>query len=717
MSAPPTFYPLSPRGVPQELIEPGPLFRRHVNLVIASLILFFLVYLSLLLIAAILAIVALRSSWPTAIRIAGCVFLAVVVLYLVKNLFRRRSPIKGSEVRIERDDYPLLFDFIERVCEETDAPEPDEVYVNFDVNAAAGADISLVGLFLKPRLRLILGFGLINVINLTEFKALLAHEFGHLSQYRQTSVPYVRMAMMIVATIIGGRDFLDRALEAWYAGPLSWLIAPAYWVVRGMNFVLTHTFVLVLKLQYTLLREMEFHADLVAVSVTGSDAVCSLLYKSYWGQECFEQMLLDLATAADHRLYTVDAFFHQRRAGKHLRKLREDPYRGEPPALPANRDQTIQLFADEDEGQAGMWDDHPTNYDREDNAKTYYIRTDYDERSPWILFKDSEDLRERVTLRLYRDLLDVPKKLMVSEPREVQRFIDTEHEEASFDAKYGGYFDQRFLHVFNVKDSICREGEGLNTFEHLVGNHCGLFDDHVQRFSESMNRHFEEEWLLRGLARGYLRLKRNRFGFEFRGERYPKKAARRLLKQVEKELDADLKWADEFDRKSFITYHELARQLNPAWAVELQERYRFHFVLIRMWKTIRAEEGYVREATEILISSGGEVESQLFFAILGCFMNAHHALKAVLNDSTEYTFPDLPNMPAGEPLRDFLLDKKLLPSLRRTWKTGDWIKKFLSQFHQVNRKLRRLHTKSLAGLLKLRETIGDAGLRHWESSN
>ncbi len=81
----------------------------------------------------------------------------------------------------------------------------------------------------------------------------------------------------------------------------------------------------------------------------------------------------------------------------------------------------------------------------------------------------------------------------------------------------------------------------------------------------------------------------------------------------------------------------------------------------------------------------------------------------MIEESEDHRFPELPNMPAGESVREFLLPKKLVRSLR--WRQlGSWIKQFLGQFHQVNRKLRRLHTKSLAGLLKLQETIGDAAV-------
>jgi Zn-dependent protease with chaperone function len=709
-----SYYPPSPDDVPEGLIEPGPLFRRHVNLVITSLILFFLIYLGLVLGCVIMILLVGRSNLPVVLRVVGIILFALVALFLLKNLFRRRSAMKGNELRIEKDEHPRLFKFLEKVCEETGAPFPDEVYVNHEVNAAAGSDISIAGLFAAPRLRLVLGLGLVNVINLTEFKALLAHEFGHLSQFEQKSAPYVRLAMSIVGNIISGRDFVDRGLQTAYAS-VWWFFGPLYWTVYGMNWLLVKVFTLVLQLHFTLAREMEFHADLVAVSVAGSDAVPSLLYKSYWGQECLEQTVLDLATARDHDLHSCDIFYHQRRAANHLRRLQDDPFRGDTPELPGDRRKTVQVFRDDDGDQAGMWDDHPSNYDREENAKCYYLRTEYDERSPWVLFGDSSQLRERVSRRFYREVLDVSKKTPLEDAKEVQKFIDVEYEEASFAPKYGTYYDHRFLAGFDPHDWTCSDSSRLNPLDALVRNHLEMFNDDIHRFAREMNRHFDEEWLLRGLVQRRLVLKRKRF--EFRGELFTRKSARKLLRQVDAELDADLKWSEEFDRKVFITYHELAQQLSPEWAEELVQRYQFHFLLIRLWKRIRQHEGEVSQIVDILFSSGGEIASGLFLAILDALHDSHQSLKAVIQEAEEHSFPELPNMPTGESVRQFLLPNKLVRSLRSSWKFGPWIKQFLGQFHQVNRKLRRLHTKSLAGLLKLQETIGEAGVARAASTS
>src|SRR5207244_1649845 len=65
-------------------------------------------------------------------------------------------------------------------------------------------------------------------------------------------------------------------------------------------------------------RQMEYNADLVAVSVTGSDALIHGLARLDFASESLGQAWSDLTGAADRRLFTRDLFYHQTRAGEYL---------------------------------------------------------------------------------------------------------------------------------------------------------------------------------------------------------------------------------------------------------------------------------------------------------------------------------------------------------------------------------------------------------------
>ncbi len=56
---------------------------------------------------------------------------------------------------------------------------------------------------------------MVNSINLTEFKALLAHEFGHFSQKSMKLGGYVYTSFGIINQIVDGHDAFDRFIEGW----------------------------------------------------------------------------------------------------------------------------------------------------------------------------------------------------------------------------------------------------------------------------------------------------------------------------------------------------------------------------------------------------------------------------------------------------------------------------------------------------------------------
>jgi Zn-dependent protease with chaperone function len=108
--------------------------------------------------------------------------LAIVLLALVavalKSLWVRIEPPTG--LALTRRDYPALFDAIEEARAAAQAPRPHVVLLTNDENAAIG-QVPRFGIFGWRKTYLILGLPLLQLSSLDEFRAVLAHEFGHLS--------------------------------------------------------------------------------------------------------------------------------------------------------------------------------------------------------------------------------------------------------------------------------------------------------------------------------------------------------------------------------------------------------------------------------------------------------------------------------------------------------------------------------------------------------
>lgn len=699
----PEYYPPSPRKVPSDLTEPSAPFRRQMNIVIFALLMFFLLYFGLILALTLGVIYCVTTPGPLyAGRLILAVILLLPIVLLVKNLFNKSRRRKGYEVEIFPEDHPRLFRFLECVCEETGAPMPDHVLIDYQVNASAGSDISIASLFSPPKRYLTLGLGLVNILNMTELKTLLAHEFGHFSQQSMPSAPFVRLAMVVVDNIICGTR------------------------IAALDSVMRALFYFMVKIQSQLSREMEFHADLVAVSVAGSDAPPQLLFKCTWAEKCLQQTVHDLDTAREHNLFSKDVFLHQREVSRFLRRLHKDPNLGEPPAPFRDRKRTWQLFqADEDE-VAAMWSTHPSNYDRELNAKACYIRTDFDNSSPWILFGDRASLCRDVSAQLYREVFGVrPKNITWSAPSRVQNFLNEERDETNFDTeKYGLLYHTRGLQSLDLRQLRTISEENLNSPQDLLASHRAMYSPAVKKFGEIYARHQEECDMLQAITERWYRPKRNRF--EMRGQSFRSREAGDLLKDVEKELEADIAWLRAFDIKVFVTYFELALHLDSGVAEELYERYKFHFIIQGMWLLLQQRRSHMDHAFNILTAvrnvaeenndgNGMVLDDRTFHGIIEIFRKAYEAAKMVLEESEMLNFPNLANMPAGKPVRPFLLKGHLQNKPSHFDDSIDpmWLFGFYASFNDILKRLYRLHFKGLGNILALQEAIGERAETKW----
>src|SRR5260370_20743387 len=368
-------------------------------------------------------------------------------------------------------------------------------------------------------------------------------------------------------------------------------------------------------------RQMEFKADLLAVSLTGSDAPVHLLHRSYIGQASFNQGVNDLRVAMDHHLYTNDLFYHQSAAVRIIRKKNKDPRPEEPPALPDDANETSQVFEDDDDKVAEMWSTHPSCYDREQSAKAHYIRTQLAERSRWLLFDNVEELRERVTYKFYRFYFKIPKDVILADPEEVQGFIDDEHADRTYDAKYQGLYDNRNLVLKDINDMAKEGSKQPWSITELGNTHATLYNAEVKHRAQLYYKRIEELNLLTAVKNGWHRPKDDEL--EFRSEFYEIHDAKRLLKKVDKEMEKDHKWLEAHDRKVFMTYFQMGLHINQEVAEELYRRYDFHLELQNIWYELQKQNRPVQAAIAFLNSQqSGQLQSHHFKELLSIFRDA-----------------------------------------------------------------------------------------------
>ena len=434
-------YPAGPAAVPEGFTQATSRYRAHAWLAMAGLALFVLLYFALagwfgwtawrLLTGAING--GDNAFWGFVAGF-GAAFLAV---FMLKALFFVQHRYEIDDLEVTAKDQPKLFEFLHRLADEAGAPRPHRVFLSPRVNAAVFYDLSIVNLVLPSKKNLEIGLPLVNVLTLGELKAVLAHEFGHFAQRTMAVGRWVYIAQQVAAAIIGRRDALDKFLRGLSTSDLrfawiGWVLSLTVWSIRSLAETL---FRVVLLAQRALSREMEFQADLVSVSLTGSDALIHALHKLGAAEQGWDRAVGFASAEAGAGRGVQDLFALQTQVTQCMRGILGDPSYGKVTPVPKDHPDEHRLFATAIAQAPRMWATHPSNNEREANAKRLYIPAPLDDRSAWELFDDAAALRARMSAHVFRAAKTEPTPLEDS-----QKKLQADYERAYLDRQYHGAY-------------------------------------------------------------------------------------------------------------------------------------------------------------------------------------------------------------------------------------------------------------------------------------
>jgi len=231
--------------------------------------LFAVVLLVFLMLAGLVASIYWLKGWVVKLVLIVGGFLLLVL----RALWIRIEPPAGRP--IGAGEAPELFALIDGLREQLRAPRFHEVLVTDDFNAGVVQSPRL-GIFGWPRNYLLVGLPLMKSLTVEQFKAVLAHEFGHLARghgrmsnwlYRQR-LRWSRLMQALEEAQSGG-SFLFKPFLNWFAPYFN-----AY--------------------SFPLARANEYEADATsarltspqaaAEALTGTSVVGAYLHERYWPQ-------------------------------------------------------------------------------------------------------------------------------------------------------------------------------------------------------------------------------------------------------------------------------------------------------------------------------------------------------------------------------------------------------------------------------------------------
>lgn len=338
-----------------------------------------------------------RSDAFWAFLVALCA--ALLAVFMLKALFFRQRRGEDHSVEIQSSDQPALFVELNAIADAVGAPRPHRVLVSARVNAAVFYDLSPLNLLWPTKKNLEIGLGLVNVLNRSELRAVLAHEFGHFAQRAMAVGRWVYVAQQIAARLVAQRDMLDNFLQAlsrfdFRIAWVGWVLSVIVWAIRSL---VDSVFTGVQLLQRSLGREMEYGADAVAVALTGSDALVHALYKLQTADIDWDRAAGVASELRAKEHWVGDLFALQAAISERTGRMLDDGDYGRVPTQPGGPN---RLFDTADSAVPQMWRTHPLNHEREARAKADYRPSEVDGRSAWSLFENAVALREQVTRRL-----------------------------------------------------------------------------------------------------------------------------------------------------------------------------------------------------------------------------------------------------------------------------------------------------------------------------
>ncbi|WP_434045631.1 MULTISPECIES: M48 family metalloprotease [Sorangium] len=708
-------YPVGPAGdLPPVQVTPG--YRLRVVLVLASLLTFVALYLALLAASGYLVYLTLfEMAWLPGkgiiLNLGAIAASGMLFLFLLKGLFHNRPFSSEGLVEVTEADQPRLFAFLRRLCEDAGSRLPGKVYLSHDVNAAVSYPQSLLSLIWPVRKNLVIGLGLVSALDLSELKAVLAHEFGHFSQASMKLGQYVYVANGVVADIVFGRDAWDRALNQWRSVDIR-LSFPA-WILSGIVWVLRKLLELVFRginlANLSLARQMEFNADLHAVRIAGSDAIVSGLWKAERAALAYRDALGGLASVAEHGKYSEDVFAQVERSLTQLdARLGKAPGARErlgPILARYERGPTLH-FASPAERVSSLWATHPPNHEREANAKRVYVAAPEDRRPAFSLFVKREALRRKMSRAVYEALGRKARELLPAE--EIAALIEEERGEMRQAEHYHGLYENRLLDPGDLDAAAAAIDAGAASGAlDRGGLRAAVLPFTGDALKERMARVDAlrgESELVEALSADRVRLKGKTA--EFRGAQRTRDGIIALAADVQRELRAELAALQGADQ-AFFRHVYACSAGDPEAREELLQRYRFLLVIQRLVVKHNALDEALDGALQGL-RGGTELSEDDFRRLAEVLSAARAALEETLRTTKPLVPPKLALLQRGTLLHRFVLPEPLVAPLEGGGISGAWINELMQQHTGALGRLRKLHFKNLGQLLALTERLDPA---------
>lgn len=464
-------------------LKTSPEFNKMAVRALASVLLFIITYIFLVVFASGLTlvcaylgylIVMAYPSWITGIL--GVVLVAAgitILIFVFKFVFKRTAKVKPLLIEINAIHEPELFSLIEEIITELKISRPKKVYLSPEVNAGVFYDSLFFSMFLPVKKNLQIGMGILNTHSKEELKAVLAHEFGHFSQRSMRLGSYVHNANKVLHNMLNDNENFERTLDAW-GEMLSYFKLTgvlALVVIKGMKAVLKKVYEILNVNYYSLSREMEYHADAVAAAIAGSRPVIASLLRMELAETSLNIVYSYHENKVDQGLKPLNIYPQHYFVMNHFAKQQKVKIKNGLPELSIahiwkSRGSKIVL--------KNQWASHPEIEHRIQRLRMFDTPHQLESKDIAVnLLVHKEELQELLTDKIFEHHFTYAKTPQLTDFEGFKSDFLSQFSTLFFDERFYGYYDDRLpYYKFNL-DSLETPAELNLTYEELF-NEEGL---------------------------------------------------------------------------------------------------------------------------------------------------------------------------------------------------------------------------------------------------
>lgn len=442
-------------------IEVSNNFKKMTTKAIISIALFLIVYIVLLFLAIGLTILSVVGGFyiiaakPMAITLGLGIGLAslgfFILAFLFKFIFKKHKIDRSHLTEITEQTEPKLFRFISDIVKEVETDFPKKIYLSTDVNASVFYDSSFWSMFFPIKKNLQIGLGLVNTITEQEFKAIMAHEFGHFSQKSMKVGSYVYNVNQIIFNMLFDNESFDKMIQKWanVSGYFSIFVVIALRIIEAIQWILKKMYDYININYLALSREMEFHADEVAANVAGFLPLKESLLRMDLADHSYNSVINFYENKLSENIKSENIYKEQNFVLIFLANESELIFKND---LPLVSSLDLSKFNKSKLIIKDQWASHPSTDERISNLERLNItKENSNQESANSLFLSIETLQQNLTNKLF-SFVENSDKLLSLQIEDFKTEYIQNYEKNTFNKVYNGYYDNKNPNYFEIKD-------------------------------------------------------------------------------------------------------------------------------------------------------------------------------------------------------------------------------------------------------------------------